>query len=112
MSKQLTDFALYLSSGRSFKENVARVTREEALARESQRRLAEMKASGTVGSDEITRVTRQAEGHRLEASNYRDIVLRQRSIKGFYFQPKAGYEAKEAQMRAIEAQMAILGVGP
>ena len=45
-----------------------------------------------------------------EAANYRDIVMRQKTIKGFFIAPKATYVAKEAEVRALEAQLAQLGV--
>ena len=45
-----------------------------------------------------------------EAANYRDIVMRRKTIKGFFIAPKATYVAKEAEVRALEAQLAQLGV--
>ena len=45
-----------------------------------------------------------------EAANYRDITMRQKTIKVFFIAPKATYVAKEAEVRALEAQLAQLGV--
>ena len=36
--------------------------------------------------------------------------MRQKTIKGFFIAPKATYVAKEAEVRALEAQLAQLGV--
>ena len=38
-------------------------------------------------------------------ANLRDIMLRQQSIKGFYFPPKPGYQKAAAEVRALEARL-------
>ena len=43
-----------------------------------------------------------------EVENYKMILLRQKSIKGFYQPPKEGYKAREREVRQIEAQLAML----
>jgi hypothetical protein len=112
---------------RSFQENQRRAEDEEAAARRARVRLAELRAKagsmgggggggggsgggggGGGGDTEIAAVAASAEAHAAEAANYRDIVLRQKSIKGFYVAPKAGYLAKAAAIRHIEAQLGQL----
>ena len=53
----------------------------------------------------------RARGGRGGRPTYRDIVMRQKTIKGFFIAPKATYVAKEAEGEArFEAQLAQLGV--
>ena len=43
-----------------------------------------------------------------ESRNLRDIILRQKSIKGFWIAPKAGYLKKLAEVRELEARLGML----
>ena len=96
------------SEVRAFRENTHRFEAEEAAARVARSRLAELKAVGASAA-EIAAVRSRAEAHALEAANYRDILLRQKSIKDFYYPPKAGYTAKAAAIRELEAELMLLG---
>ena len=54
----------------------------------------------------------KAEQAEAESANLRDIVLRQKSIRGFWVAPKASFVKKQAELRDLEARVAMLGVGP
>ena len=44
----------------------------------------------------------------VEAENYRMILLRQQSIKGFWIEPTKGYGAKLSEAKALEAQLGMV----
>ena len=44
----------------------------------------------------------------MEAENYRMILLRQQSIKGFWIEPTKGYVAKVSEAKALEAQLGMV----
>ena len=50
----------------------------------------------------------RVQGALKEADNYRGILLRQQSIKGFWREPSRGFLAKEAEVRQLQAQLATL----
>ena len=97
------------SAVRSFHENCARVDDEEASCRRAKAALAEAKAAGAP-TEALRALEARVHAAAAEAANYRDIVMRQKTIKGFFIAPKATYVAKEAEVRALEAQLAQLGV--
>mmetsp|Transcript_117969 Transcript_117969/g.328732 ORF Transcript_117969/g.328732 Transcript_117969/m.328732 type:complete len:167 (-) Transcript_117969:30-530(-) len=92
---------------RSFKENMQRVAAEEARVREAKAELAELRAS-QAGADDVAAAANRAEAAALELQNYRDIILRQKSIKGFYIPAKPGYLAKLAEVRELEGRLSQL----
>ena len=92
----------------SFKENVRRKGEKDAEALGARGRLAEVLARGGKGTPEALALQSRAEGAELESANLRDIVLRQKSIKGFWIAPKAGYVKKQADVRELEARLAML----
>ena len=97
------------SAVRSFHENCARVDDEEASCRRAKAALAEAKAADAP-AEALRALEARVHAAAAEAANYRDIVMRQKTIKGFFIAPKATYVAKEAEVRALEAQLAQLGV--
>ena len=60
---------------------------------------------------EVRAVEARAAAAEAEAENYRMILLRQQSIKGFWRKPHKGFRAKEAAIRAAKGRLATLG-GP
>merc|ERR1719329_1294750 len=96
---------------RSFQENARRLASEEANMRQAKAELAELKASGSASPDAIAAAAARALAASSEAENYRMILLRQKSIKGFYIPAKPGYVMKCAEVRALEEQLAQLEVG-
>ena len=53
----------------------------------------------------------RAAAHAAVAANLRDIIARQKSIAGFWFAPSKGFAAKQAEVRQLEARVAMLRVG-
>ena len=92
----------------SFQENVRRKGEKDAEALAARGQLAEVLARGGKGTLEALALQRRAEGAELESANLRDIILRQKSIKGFWIAPKAGYVKKQADVRELEARLAML----
>merc|ERR1712228_538918 len=88
---------------RSFQENVKRLNREEVAARTARAELAELKACGGASAETLAAAATRVEAADVEANNYKMIILRQKSIKGFYFAAKAGYTAKCAEKKELEA---------
>eukprot|EP00994_Dinema_validum_P009355 NODE_919_length_1235_cov_72.346543_g687_i0.p1 GENE.NODE_919_length_1235_cov_72.346543_g687_i0~~NODE_919_length_1235_cov_72.346543_g687_i0.p1 ORF type:complete len:255 (-),score=40.90 NODE_919_length_1235_cov_72.346543_g687_i0:271-1035(-) len=93
---------------RQFQDNTKRLAAEEAKARAAREALAEAKAKDEGGSTDIERLQQQAAVAEKEAHNLRDILLRQKSIKGFWIPPKPGYLAKLAEFKHLEGQLQML----
>ena len=91
-----------------FRDNVRRKGEKDGEALRARARLAEVVARGGEGSAEATALRGRAEAAEAESANLRDIVLRQKSIKGFWIAPKAGYVKKEAEVRELEERVAML----
>ena len=91
-----------------FRDNVRRKGEKDGEALRARARLAEVVARGSEGSAEATALRGRAEAAEAESANLRDIVLRQKSIKGFWIAPKAGYVKKEAEVRELEERVAML----
>jgi hypothetical protein len=93
----------------SFKENVARYAREDRAAQQMRTVVSELRTAAADAAQTAAAEAR-AQAHAAEASNYRDIVLRQQSIAGLFTPPKPAYMAKVALVKQLEAQLAQLGV--
>ncbi len=88
-----------------FKENVRRKAAYDDEALEVRARLAEAQASG----GEVAGLSTRAERAEAESANLRDILLRQKSIKGFFIPPKASYAKMQAEIRELEARLGMVG---
>ena len=64
---------------------------------------------GTRGQIDVDEA--RAENAEAESSNLRDIVLRQKSIKGFWIAPKGSYLKKVAEIKELEARARMAGNG-
>jgi hypothetical protein len=95
----------------SFQDNVRRKAEKDTEALAARGRLAEVLARGGKGTAEALSLQSRAEGAELESANLRDIVLRQKSIKGFWIAPKAGYVKKQAEVRELQARLRMLSTG-
>lgn len=93
----------------SFKENVRRKAVYDAEALEYRARLTEAKANGA-GAAEEKALRARAEAAAAESANLRDIILRQKSIKGFWIAPGKGYIKRLAEVKELEARAAMLGL--
>ena len=93
-----------------FKENVRRKAGYDAEAVEARSMLAEAKAGGG-GGERAAAWRARAERAEAESDNLRDIVLRQKSIKGLWTAPKASYLKKAAEVRELEARLRGCSIG-
>ena len=96
------------SERKSFETNVARLGKAEAKVARLKQNLLEANARGA-GCGDPDKVGRALKEAQFEASNMRDIVLRQKSIKNFWIEPTPGFVKKEAELREIEAKLLLLG---
>jgi len=62
------------------------------------------------GEREERALRAKAEAATAESDNLRDIMMRQKSIKGFWIAPKASYTKKLAEVRELETRAAMLGL--
>lgn len=110
-----------------FKENVRRKAAFDAEALQARAELVELRAlagghaSGGSGAgasgdrDEgvraggrVASLLSRAERAEAESRNLRDIVLRQKSIRGFWIAPKAAFLKKAAEVRELEAALLVM----
>ena len=98
------------SERKAFENNVERLGKAEAKVARVKEDLLEVNArnggSSSSARDTRSRALKEAQ---FEASNLRDIVLRQKSIKNFWIEPTPGYVKKAAEAREIEAKLSLLG---
>ena len=100
-------FGATVSEVRTFKQNRARFEQEDSAARAARAELVEARGSGA-STRELAAIEARAESAEAEAANYRDIVFRQKTIKGFYAPPKACAVSKAAEIKQLEMQVAQL----
>jgi hypothetical protein len=100
------------SEVRSYLSNVEQLERMKAGCLRAREQLVEAKAqAGGVGGRSVARLGAQVEKLDFQASNMRDIVLRQKSIKGFVRDAGRGYQNLRGEIRRLEAQVTLLGGG-
>ena len=97
------------SAIQSFKDNVRRKAEEDVKALEARSCLVELKAGGG-DAGAMAALQSRAEAAEAESANLRDIILRQKSIKDFWIAPKESYVKKLAEVRELEARVAMLGM--
>ncbi len=96
------------SERKAFENNVERLGKAEVKVARLKEDLLEVNAKNG-GSSSTRNTTRALSEAQFEASNLRDIVLRQKSIKNFWIEPTPGYVKKTAEAREIEAKLSLLG---
>ena len=96
------------SEVRSFQENVRRLAEEEAAGRRLRAEAAEHKARGDAplkALRTLSELQARAAQHEAEAANLRDILARQKTIRGFWVAPSKGYVQKASEVRQLEARL-------
>jgi len=95
-----------------FRENVRRKAEYDALALQARSQLTEAAVEaahgGEAAASQMESLRLRAEGAAAESANLHDILLRQRSIRGFYIAPKASYVHKEAEIRELVARIRMV----
>ena len=100
------------SEVRSYLSNVEQLERMKAGCLRAREQLVEAKAQAEGGGGRsVARLGAQVEKLDFQASNMRDIVLRQKSIKGFVRDAGRGYQNLQGEIRRLEAQVTLLGGG-
>eukprot|EP00658_Telonema_sp_P-2_P085561 TRINITY_DN9783_c0_g1_i2.p1 TRINITY_DN9783_c0_g1~~TRINITY_DN9783_c0_g1_i2.p1 ORF type:complete len:425 (+),score=73.82 TRINITY_DN9783_c0_g1_i2:137-1411(+) len=96
------------SERRAFTDNQRKMAFEESVFMESRSLLAEAMGSGASES-ELWALQARADTARFNAENLRMILLRQRSIEGFWIPPKNAYGKRLGQLKALEEQLKLAG---
>ena len=95
------------SERRAFESNRARYRKEQAAVARLKQELLEARAGG-VGADRAATIMQCLQSAEAEARNYRDILLRQESIRGFWVPPSPAYLKKDSERLALEAKLKLL----
>lgn len=59
-------------------------------------------------SDSCETIQKQVHDLEFQVENIRMIILRQKSIKGFYKEPSSAFTAKQAEVKALQAQLQLV----
>jgi hypothetical protein len=94
------------SAIKSFQGNMEK--HQSLLAQLNATRQALTEARGECGSGAA--LTNQVADLEFQVENIMMIILRQKSIAGFYIEAKPGFTAKQAEIKALEAQAQLVGV--
>ena len=97
-----------LSERKAFNSNVERLGKAEAKVAQYREDLLEVNARTSSSSSKRDATSRALREAQFEASNLRDIVLRQKSVKNFWIEPTPGYVKKAAEAREIESKLLLL----
>ena len=89
----------------AYNDNRRRMAAYEVESRELRAEILEITASGEKPPSALVTKAKNAD---LEASNLRDILVRQNSIKGFWIPPTSGYTARQQAVKQLEARLQIL----
>ena len=90
---------------RSFLDN--RAEHAECARAVARLRGARAEASAEGRAADARALGRRIESARAQEDNLRDIMLRQKNIKGFWAEPKQAFVAQEAEVRRLEAQLLL-----
>lgn len=93
---------------RAFEENNAHWEEWKKEALRLQGELTELKAREPEAGERHEDLTSRITQVKFQADNMRDIILRQKSIKGFWYPPTPGFVARQAEMRELEARLQML----
>ena len=98
-----------------YTENARRKQAFDAEALEAQSMLAEILGgadaeAARARSTEAATARARADRAKAESNNLRDIMVRQRHIRGFYVAPKSSYVSKAAQVKEMEERLRMMGV--
>mmetsp|Transcript_31132 Transcript_31132/g.79931 ORF Transcript_31132/g.79931 Transcript_31132/m.79931 type:complete len:332 (+) Transcript_31132:74-1069(+) len=97
------------SHAKSLLDNMKRHQEYEMEALAARAQLAEAAGRGDgPGSAAHSAILRRTEAARAQADNLRDIILRQKSIKGLWVEPSAAYKQTAAQVRHLEGLLQTL----
>lgn len=92
------------TSRASFEENAQRKRAYDDEALAARARLAEATATAADGGGgAVAELRRRVSRAEAESANLRDILLRQKSIRGFWVAPKASWVRQAARVRQLEA---------
>ena len=91
---------------RSYQTNVALLDDYRHNLLRTRQQLTEAKASGS--SREVPSLEAQVRSLETKVVNTRDIILRQKSIKGFVIEAKAAYRSKEAEVKGLQGRLMVL----
>ena len=95
------------SEQRSFRDNMRRHEEEVGKASAAKQLVVEARAARRAPGA-VRELQERADKAAAEAANLRDILLRQKSIKGFYFAPSPQHEQLEARRKQLAAALEIL----
>ena len=79
----------------------------EAKLQKLQNDLTEAKYNGNQG--EIRKLEAMLETFSMRTMNHKDVVLRQRTIKGLHVESSKAYKRKENEIRELEGKLKMLG---
>ena len=97
------------SERRAFLDNRARYRKEADAVAQLKQELLEARAGGR-GASRAESILRRLRSAEAEANNYRDILLRQEMIRGFWVPPTPAYLKKESERQALDAKLRILSL--
>ena len=94
----------------SITENIRRLQLYEKQAWILQIQKTELEGMGNCQNDQVLKdIVDKMHASRLEASNLRDIIARQKTIKGLWIEATPAYKKKEAEVLALETKLRQLG---
>ena len=79
----------------------------EAKLQKLQNDLTEAKYNGDQGK--IRKLEAMLETFTMRTMNHKDVVLRQRTIKGLHVESSRAYQRKENEIRELEGKLKMLG---
>eukprot|EP00944_MAST-04C_sp_MAST-4C-sp1_P002077 g2077.t1 len=88
-------------------QNEAKLSNMEAKLQKLQNDLTEAKYNGNQG--EIRKLEAMLETFSMRTMNHKDVVLRQRTIKGLHVESSRAYQRKENEIRELEGKLKMLG---
>jgi len=96
------------SEQRQFEDNVRRLAIEERKVHRGKHELTELRARSDPDTKIEAALTNQVRQAELERGNLKDIILRQKSISGFWIPPTPGFVKKSAEASALEAKLMLV----
>lgn len=93
----------------SVKDNLRRLEIYEVEAWNRQVQKTELEGAGKAPNDKMLMNTiTKLQNARLEASNLKEIIMRQKTIKGLWIPPTPAFERKETEVAALETNLRLL----
>ena len=91
-------------------QNEAKLKNMESKLQRLTNTLTEAKYSGS-SDGEIRKLQSMIETLSMRTSNHKDVVLRQRSIKGLHVESSIAYKKKEDEINELEGKLRMIGGG-